>query len=50
MAKKQTAAGSLEERISKTTQKTRSNLMTFTYPQKLLISLFLHKHFLQFLV
>jgi len=26
------------------------NLATFTHPQKLFISLFLHKHFLQFLV
>lgn len=50
MAKKQMGAVSLEEWISKTTQKVQGNLVTFTYPQKLFISLFLHKCFLQFLV
>lgn len=50
MAKKQIQAVPLEERISKTTQKFQGNPVTFAYPQKLFISLFLHKRFLQFLV
>lgn len=50
MAKKQIWAVSLEERTSKTTQKSQGNLVSFTYPQKLFVPLFLHKRFLQFLV
>ena len=50
MAKKQIRAVTFEERISQTTQKIQGNLVTSTYPQKLFVSLFLHKRFLQFLV
>lgn len=50
MAKQQIQEVSLEEGISKSTQRVQGSPGSFTYPQQLLLSLLLHKRFLQFLV